>query len=214
MIVIGLLLLVVVALTSSNDLSSNYRHKGIVFILNRRPYEIGDRIHIFEVDTAVDTNGSPTWFVENIDLYTTIVRFGATNEVASYSNGSLYNLQIINAARSPHATVRIFMNFEMNTPPEKLSLFEDAVKEYVESRPKEFKAFTGFRPASFVQELNYKRYLITATHKFGWQDVGKVNASKCDMQLFLFELQKQLGLRYKNAPLPVDINFKPANNEE
>lgn len=76
--------------------SSKY-FEGILLIFVRRPYDIGDKISLS--DPARDTNsaGSSTWFVEKVTVFTTTVRFASTNEVATYSNGSLARLRIVNA---------------------------------------------------------------------------------------------------------------------
>lgn len=62
-----------------------------------------------------------SWFVENITLYTTTVRLAASNEVATYSNGSLAHLRIINAKRSPKACVYIKLKFGIEIPYQKVS---------------------------------------------------------------------------------------------
>ena len=49
-------------------------------------------------------------------LFTTTVRFATTNEVATYSNGSLAQLRIINANRSPKAIVSVLIKFGLETP--------------------------------------------------------------------------------------------------
>ncbi len=67
----------------------------------RRPYDIGDKIHVSNINTDTDPNGSNSWVVDDITLFTTTVIFGATNERATYSNGSLALSRIINANRSP-----------------------------------------------------------------------------------------------------------------
>jgi len=79
--------------------------EGLLLIFVRRPYDIGDRIAVSQVDQDTNPNGSSTWFVEGVDLFTTTVRFATTNEIATYSNGSLANSRIINAARSPKVRI-------------------------------------------------------------------------------------------------------------
>lgn len=59
--------------------SSKY-FEGILFILVRRPYDIGDRIAIADVNSETSINGTLTWFVQKVNLYTTTVRYSGTNE--------------------------------------------------------------------------------------------------------------------------------------
>lgn len=59
--------------------SSKY-FEGILFILVRRPYDIGDRVAISDVNSAASIDGTLTWFVQKVDLFTTTVRYSGTNE--------------------------------------------------------------------------------------------------------------------------------------
>jgi small-conductance mechanosensitive channel len=114
--------------------ASNY-FEGILLILLRRPYEIGDRIAVSAVDDPAETDGSAGWIVENIDLYTTTVRLAATREVATVSNGSLARSRIINMKRSEKALLTIFLRFSVDTPFEKIVILKNAVEVYVKERP-------------------------------------------------------------------------------
>jgi hypothetical protein len=141
--------------------SANY-FEGLMFILVRRPYSIGDRIHISNPETDTDMNGSRGWVVENVTLYETTAIWTPTKErcryvysmhvqlggavvrvhlhylycFASLSNGSLANSRIINAARSPQAQFFIYLKFPIDTPYEKILIFKSAVEEYLKARPR------------------------------------------------------------------------------
>jgi hypothetical protein len=81
--------------------------------------------------------GSPGWFVKDIDLFTTTLILGVTNEVATYSNGSLHTFRIINSARSHKAILGFFMKFPIDVPLHTLRVFQDAVERFVRARPRE-----------------------------------------------------------------------------
>lgn len=53
---------------------------GILMVLVRRPYDVGDRISVSPVDEDADVNGSQPWIVEKLDLYSTTVRLAATRK--------------------------------------------------------------------------------------------------------------------------------------
>ena len=74
---------------------------------------IGDKIALSDPASDTSPSGSSTWFVENVTLFTTTVRFATTNEVATYSNGSLARLRIINAKRSPKAILYVYVSFQV-----------------------------------------------------------------------------------------------------
>jgi small-conductance mechanosensitive channel len=81
--------------------------EGVLLVLLRKPYDIGDRIAISDPTVDTCSDGSVTWFVESVNLFSTTVRNAATNEVATYNNGYLAGTRIVNAARSSKASVYV-----------------------------------------------------------------------------------------------------------
>lgn len=73
----------------------------------------GDRIHVSNSESEASPDGSSGWIVEKVDLFSTSVCFGTTNERATVSNGTLASSRIINAARSPNAVV--YVNLKVRT---------------------------------------------------------------------------------------------------
>jgi hypothetical protein len=98
------------------------------------------RIHISDPQVDTDGMGSPGWFVKDIDLFTTTVVLGVTNEVATYSNGSLANFRIINGTRSHKAILGFFMKFPLDVPFAKIRIFSDAMERFVRARPREVRS--------------------------------------------------------------------------
>jgi hypothetical protein len=86
--------------------------------------------------------GSPGWFVKDIDLFTTTVVLGSTNEVATYSNGALYTFRIINGARSHKAVLGFLMKFPIDVPLNTLRVYQDAIERFIRARPREVRART------------------------------------------------------------------------
>ena len=115
--------------------ASNY-FEGLLLIFVRRPYDIGDRIATSNPKNDTNPTGSSTWYVERVTLFTTTVRFATTNEVATYSNGSLAILRIINANRSPKAFISISIKFGLETPFKKIGVFRAAVESFIKARPR------------------------------------------------------------------------------
>ena len=113
--------------------SSKY-FEGILLIFVRRPYDIGDKIAISDPESDTSASGSSTWFVEKVTVFTTTVRFATTNEVATYSNGSLALLRIINANRSPKAIISVLIKFGLETPFSKITVFRTAVENFIKAR--------------------------------------------------------------------------------
>lgn len=110
--------------------SSKY-FEGLLFILVRRPYGIGDLIHFSSVESETNIDGSVGWLVQHVTLFETVVTWLPTQETASLSNGSLANSRVINWARSPNARFVIFFVCPIETKYETLELFKRAVEEYL-----------------------------------------------------------------------------------
>lgn len=100
-------------------------------------FALSDRINVSQPYTDTSTTGSPGWIVKDITLFTTTVAYCSTNEVATYSNGSLVNYRIINGARSRKAYVGITLQFPIDAPYQKLQVFKSAIEKFVEARPRE-----------------------------------------------------------------------------
>ena len=124
--------------------SSKY-FEGLLLIFVRRPYDIGDKISISDPEKDTSAEGSSTWFVEDVSVFTTTVRFATTNEVATYSNGSLARLRIINAKRSPKAVLYVYMKFAADVPYQMIKVYQTAIENFVKSRPREWAQLNGFR---------------------------------------------------------------------
>lgn len=139
--------------------SSKY-FEGLLFVLVRRPYGIGDLVEVGSPESSGSLWGALPWRVENVTLFDTTVVFLPTNERASLSNGSLANSRIINWARSPQAQFHIFLQFPLDTPYEKIVLFKNAIEEYMKARPREWRALNGFRANQVMARDNFIEYLI------------------------------------------------------
>lgn len=185
--------------------ASNY-FEGLLLIFVRRPYDIGDKIATSNPNKDTDSNGSSTWFVDEVTLFTTTVRFATTNEVATYSNGSLAVLRIINANRSPKAIVSILIKFGLETPFNKITVFRTAVENFIKARPREWIALAGFRATRVEADFGYVEYKIVAQHRESWQNVGPVLQSKADLSSFCLEATKKLKLKYESPPMPVNLS--------
>jgi len=122
--------------------SSKY-FEGLLFVLVRKPFDIGDRIAVSDVEGDVSGSGSSGWIVKDLDLFKTTVIFGTTGEEATYSNGSLANSRVINHNRSPKAVLSFLVRFGINTQKDKVQQFRRAVETYVKSSPREWLAFSG-----------------------------------------------------------------------
>jgi len=173
----------------------------------QKPYDIGDRIAVSNVNKDTSTAGSATWFVKDVTLFATTVVFAATNEVATFSNGSLAASRIINAARSPQGVLFFNIKFPIGTSYNTLKVFRGCLEKFVTARPREWVKFLAFRATQVVADSGFVEYLVCAQHRQSWQEVGALKQSIADLESFALELSKKMGLRYESPPLPVDLNM-------
>lgn len=131
-----------------------------------------------------------------------------TATLSSYCIVPVQNLRVINAARSPNATVYVELKFGIDTPYEKIAIFRTAVEQFLKDRPREWLTFVGFRPAEVAVDRGYIGYKIIAQHRNHWQGVGGILESKANLTTYCLEVARQLEMRYHAPPLPVDLSLK------
>ena len=185
--------------------------QGLLFILVRKPFDIGDRIEIDAV-TGTATFEAPTSsvIVEKVDLFTTTVRFTTTREVATYSNGSLANTRIINLKRSERANVYMNLKFGVDATSEQVEEFKNRVIQFTEDRPREWASVVACRCIRIEADLGFMEYHVALQHRDSWQSLPGILRSKGVFLSFALETQKELGLKYSAPRLPIDV--LPAKN--
>lgn len=182
--------------------------EGLMFILLRKPYDIGDRISINPADEDPVAGGVMTWFVEKVTLYCTTVRLGATNEVATIANSSLACARIVNAARSHKAMVYVNLKLSVGVPQSKIQLLKEAVESFVKSRPREWLKCVSIRCTRVEADLGYFEYSIALQHRESWQNLGNILESRATVISFCMEVKKKLGLTYVAPLTPVHVTMQ------
>lgn len=188
--------------------------QGILLILVRRPYDIGDRVCFLEANAGTDDNGPPSggWIVESVDLYTTTVRLGTTREYATFTNGSLSNSRILNLKRSEKPNVYMYLKFTMNVTQEQLDEYRSRIIGFIKDRPREWIKVVGFRCTHVETELQYLKYALIVQHRESWQSFATIQISKGDVFIFALLLQKELSMEYTAPKMPVQLSGDPASS--
>ena len=182
-------------------------------VLVRKPYDVGDRIAVSGVENDVSGNGSSGWVVKDLDLYKTTVIFGTTGEEATYSNGSLASSRIINHNRSPKGVLNFLVRFGIDVNKDKIKAFGKAVEQFVKDRPREWLAFSAFRLSAVEPNQGYVEYKVIMQHRESWQQIGALLNSKADVQLFAYELSKEMGMGYENPATPIIVRSQSGNGQ-
>jgi Mechanosensitive ion channel len=181
--------------------------QGLIFILGRKPFDVGDRISINGPNEPPMSDGPCTWYVEEVTLYYTTLRLGATNEVATVSNSSLANSRIVNAARSTKAVVYIKLKFGIDVPTSKIEAFKDRVENFVKARPREWLSSPSIRASRVEADLGFIEYVISLHHRDSWQHMGNIVSSKADVTSYCLEVQNELEIKYVAPPTPVHLSL-------
>jgi len=188
--------------------------EGILLILVRRPYDIGDRVCFLDPNAGTDDFGpsSGGWIVEKVDLYTTTVRLGSTREYATFTNGSLSNSRILNLRRSEKPNVYMYLKFTMDATQEQLDEFRRKIIVFIKDRPREWIKVVSLRCTNVEIDLQYLKYVLIVQHRESWQSFSTIQVSKGDIYIYALYLQKELSMDYTAPKMPVQLSGDLANS--
>ena len=93
--------------------------------------------------------------MKDVDIFSTTVLFGTTGERATIRNGTLANSRIMNMARSPNGVLYVIFKFSTNVPYSKVKIFEQALRQFVKDRPRQWVSFGIFRATEVRADLGY-----------------------------------------------------------
>ena len=203
---IGSLLAVIVGLSFMVGSALAKAFEGLLLVLVRKPYDVGDRIAIGGCNQDASGTGSAGWIVKDLDLYNTTLIYGTTGEEATITNGYINEYRIINMNRSPKAVLNFVMKFGIEVSKEKIAEFGKEVESYVKDRPREWIAFSAYRLTGVEADLGYVEYKIILQHRESWQQIGALLTSKADVQAFAFELSKTLEMDYEQPATPIIVS--------
>ncbi len=180
--------------------------QGILFVLARKPYDIGDLVNIDDVTAQSNIfGGESSWIIEKVDLFTTTARLGATRELATFSNGSLSTMRIKNLNRSDKPNVFLNLKFSLDSTQQQRQMFKKRLTAFVKERPREWIKMVDFRSTRVEADLGFVEYVIILQHREKWQNLGAILTSRGDVFNFAVELQKVLHMKYKAPHVPIDI---------
>lgn len=183
--------------------SISHAIEGILLIAVRRPYDLGDRI-FFSSTEGINPEPNVTsksWFVEDITLTTTTLRYSRTNEVSTVANWSIASSRIVNCNHSPLATVFIeaYMH-ESIFDDGNLTKFRAALNKYVADRPRTWDSVSYCRHDEFDAINERVKFAISVRHRNSWQDAARIKTSRADLVRFLHEKSKEMNVHYDEPP--------------
>jgi small-conductance mechanosensitive channel len=171
--------------------------EGVLLIALRRPYDLGDRILIVHADTGENQGVTYSWFVEDINLFSTTLRFAATNEVATVNNGAIAMARIVNYARSPFALVTVNVRFMLGkTDDASISVFRAGLERFIKDRPRQWDGMNYFRCETIDTDANMLEYSLRLRHVKTWQNAPEILNDKAEVSRFCMKMGKRLGINF------------------
>jgi small-conductance mechanosensitive channel len=175
--------------------------EGVLLIAARRPYDLGDRIIITGAETVDNPGSGSSWFVEDINLFSTTLRFGLTNEVATVNNGTIAGSRICNLNRSPNAVcvLELVMHICLIHNDQAI-VFRTALEKYISDHPRVWEALVNFRYNTFDADNEQVRVLLQARHRNSWQDAARVLRDFGEFKRFVHMLGDTMGVNFDAPP--------------
>ena len=138
--------------------------------------------------------------MEDINLFSTTLRFASTNEVATVNNASITMSRIVNCNRSPNAILTLTLYFLDTATEEELGAFRDTVESFINDRPRIWDSIIFFRCETINQDLSMMEYSLRIRHTKPWQDASTILMNKAELLKFCFETGKKLRITYESPP--------------
>lgn len=176
--------------------------EGVLLIAVRRPYDLGDRIFIGSAEAQAESDMSiQTWFVEDINLTTTTLRFARTNEVSTVNNWAISGSRIINCNRSPNAL--IFYEWKLHISifdGKNLDNFKEALNKYVRDHPRTWNSLAFIRHDVIDADMEQVGFRMAFRHRNGWQDAARIKLNRADLLRYIHDTAKAMGVNFETSP--------------
>jgi hypothetical protein len=139
---------------------------------------------------------------------------GASQEYCTFSNGSLANLRIINATRSPRGVINFKLRFGIATDRDLIYELRDKLEAFVKDRPREWFSFLAFRMTNLMVENGYVEYIVVLQHREPWNQIGAIYTSLAAVQSYAFDLSKEMKMGYVSPKMPVELTVKQEDSAQ
>ena len=143
----------------------------------------------------------------DITLFSTTLRYGASNELSTVSNGSIANARITNCARSKKAIVQLLFRFHIRFHEgDKLRDFREALDTYVLNNPNRWGSIVFFRCDEIDTDNEFVQYNLVIRSSQSWQPAPRVLEHRSQLNRFCQDLALKMEVSY-NAPLPSSVLY-------
>jgi hypothetical protein len=148
---------------------------------------------------------SPTesYFVEDIALLKTTVRYARTNEVSTINNFSISKSRIVNLQRSVSAIIYIEMKFLASAmfQNDNLAKYRSMLEAYIEENTRSWEALNFMRHDEIDADSGCVIFRFSFRHRYGWQGAARIMVNRADLVKFMYDKGNELGIHWK-TPIP------------
>ena len=177
--------------------------QGIILIAMTRPFDLGDRIFLTsagEIEKGTE-NSQNGWFVEDITISSTKLRFARTGEVAYLSNHVLTDMRIYNANRSPNATV--FIQHVLHIAildKDNLKKFKQAMMKFVKERPRQWIELSAICVVRVDSDMEQVSLNLSFRHRESWQSCPRVYMHRAELLQYIHDTGRKLRVVFETPP--------------
>jgi hypothetical protein len=134
----------------------------------------------------------------DISLFSTTLRFGSSNEIATVSNGSIANARITNCARSKNAIAHCMLKFHIRCQrdPHTMVSYRKGIESYVREKTHIWENIFFFRCEDVNSDLECATYHLAVRSRYTWQVSNRVLQFQGDLNTFCVSLAYKLHIHY------------------
>jgi small-conductance mechanosensitive channel len=149
------------------------------------------------VDYSSANNVIRCHFQSDITLFSTTLRLGANNEVATISNGAIASTRITNCQRSKNAVVTIVLKLHISMHDGRnVDKFKDGLENYISDNPSIWDSLVFLRCEDINSDDEYVLYRLGARSRISWQFAARIMADRGRLHQFCVELSKRMQVNF------------------
>jgi len=187
--------------------------EGVFLIAMQRPFDLGDRICITSA-IGPEPDLSQNWFVEDVSLWKTTLRYAGTNEVSTVNNGAIAGCRIINFARSQKAFVTLNLMFRSEATGQQITLFRAAVERYIKDNPRVWSSMVAFFIVKIDPDAESTEYQLKIQHQKSWQEITTVLSNRGELFQFCLTLMLKLDIAYDSPKSRISVELSSSKRDD
>ena len=164
---------------------------GCVFIFFKHPYDIGDRIDLYNRTEAASVGV----IVKQISLLYCVFERTDTGATVQFPNSHLSLKRVENLSRSGQGKEKLTMTLNVNTSFKDLEYLRDEMKSFLADpvNSRDYKPNVALRVKS-INELDKMDVTMTVTHKSNWSNDSLKGARSSRLYCRLIEIARMVPL--------------------